>query len=238
MMHIKHRAPLLFAAGFAFCACGIAQQASPASNPFPSQPAPRPAAKPAPQPAAKPSPSHSSKPSPATPVAPPAPATPLLNQPSKPASVTLRNGQLTIKAHNSSLADILDRIAKSGGMKVDGLQSSADQRIFGVYGPGEPREVLTQLLTGCGFNMVMLGRTPAGTPKALSLSPRAPGGVPNPPAQPASAQYQNSREDYPAPQTAYPPPQPPPQQQPPHHVRTPQEILQELQRMRQSQQPK
>lgn len=217
--------PMLLAAEFAICACSLGQQAQIASNRKP----------------AKAASTHTAKPSPAVAVA----ATPpisVTDQPSQPATVTLKGAKLSIKANNSTLADILNQVSKAGGMKIDGLQTggAADERIFGSYGPGRPREVLSQLLDGCGFNVIMLGKTPAGTPKSLSLSPRAPGGVPNPPAQSPAAQYQDYRQNFVAPPTTYPKPRnntPNPTAQPTQNrVRTPQEILQELERMRQRQQ--
>ena len=72
----------------------------------------------------------------AQPVGPPRDS--LLQHPAKPAEVTVVPGSLTIKADNSSLSQILQEISKSTGMKVDGL--GQDERIFGSYGPGDPRE--------------------------------------------------------------------------------------------------
>jgi hypothetical protein len=168
----------------------------------------------------------------------------MLNQPAGPASVILASGKLTIEAHNSSLSRILDQIARTGGMKITGLPASASsQRIFGKYGPGAPREVLSDLLTGSGYNVLMVGVTPAGTPRELALSVRAPGGVPNPP--PSASQDNEDQDIQP---TEYPDDQEPQQQelqeqqpdQPPpgpqNRIRTPEQILQELQRMRRQQQ--
>lgn len=218
-----HLVPLVLAIELAFCACSLGQQAQTPSNP--SQ--------------AKAVPARQSKPSPSVPVTPASPV-PVLGQPPEPATVTLASGELTIKANNSSLAEIVNQIAKAGGMDVDGLQKPdyTDQRIFGTYGPGQAREVLSQLLDGCGFNVIMLGRTTAGTPKTLSLSPRAPGGPTNPPAQSAAVQNQNYRENYAAPPTSYPQPEngapQSPMQSP--RLRTPQEVLQQLEQMRERQQ--
>lgn len=203
----------------------FAQQAKLPSNPFSSLPVAPPAA----------------KPSPSVPPAQTAPIS-LLALPAKQAQVTLTAGQLTVKADNSTLAEILDQIAKAGDMKVDGLQTSANscQRIFGDYGPGAPREVLSELLDGCGYNVMMLGKTAAGTPKELTLTSRTPGGVPNPPAQSAAMQNESYRQDYAVQPTSYPQPvnDAQPVAQPEHRggVRTPQEILQELEQMRQRQQ--
>ena len=107
------------------------------------------------------------------PVAAPTSAPSLLDKPPKPATVNLAGGHLTIQADNSSLMDILGQVTAASGMAVEGL--GVDQRIFGSYGPGEPHEVLSALLHGSGYNMVMLGQTAAGAPRQLTLSPRGAG---------------------------------------------------------------
>lgn len=89
----------------------------------------------------------------------------------QPASVTLANGQLTVRAVNSDLEQILDRVSKLSGMQVSGSGSSA--HVFGVYGPGNPQIVLTRLLAGSGYNFMMVGRTTVGTPRTLLLMARS-----------------------------------------------------------------
>lgn len=172
-------------------------------------------------------------------------ASPLLDTPAKPAEVTLNQGQLSIKADNSSLTDILHRLAKDTGMTIDGL--TRDQRIFGVYGPGTPREILSELLDGAGYNVLMLGNTDSGAPRELQLSARS--NVPAAAGQPTTiAQQQDDDQDDSA---ALPPPTYPPAGEAQPHptvlapnqtpapnggVKSPQELLQELQRMRRQQQ--
>lgn len=189
------------------------------------------------------------KPSPAvapSPVPPPANAPSLFDHPAQPAKVTLVSGKLTVQADNSSLADILHQISQTGGMSVDGLQTSGRndaQRVFGNYGPGAPRDVISDLLHGMGYNVMMLGETPSGTPRQLTLTARTAGGVPNPTPQPQRTFDRNDDND-----NSPPPPQyndeqqetPPANPQQPFAgqpgVRTPQQILQQLQQMRQQQQ--
>ncbi|HTD55867.1 MAG TPA: hypothetical protein VK670_10830 [Silvibacterium sp.] len=166
----------------------------------------------------------------------------LLDKPAQPAKVDLAQGQLSIHADNSSLMDIMHRLTADGGMTVDGLNK--DQRVFGTYGPGDPQEIISELLDGMGYNVVMLGRTESGTPKQVTLTPRT-GGTPNGPGgmrpQPMNQASQDSDEDdeppQPQPMIANPvvetPQQPAPQ--PGGGVRTPQQMLQELQQMRQQQ---
>ena len=158
--------------------------------------------------------------------APPKPDWPV-NNPPAPASVVLNSRGLRIDAMNSSLLQILKQVCKETGAQIEGL--NADQRVFGVYGPGQPREIITQLLEGTGYNLVMLGAPGNGTPLQIVLSKRAKGGAePNAPV---------SRSDIVAPPVYRPPvvhPQPKQPQQPQQPPRTPQQILQEM-RQRQMQ---
>jgi hypothetical protein len=82
--------------------------------------------------------------------------------------VQFKDGRLTITATNSDLTDILHTISAQGGMTVAGPVPA--QHVFGVYGPGTPREVLTQLLTGFGYNYMLVGTGPGGMPRQLVLS--------------------------------------------------------------------
>lgn len=176
-----------------------------------------------------------------TPLAPPAAAsaqsTPpsLLDKPAQPAKVDLASGQLAIHADNSSLTEILKKLTAESGMTVDGL--GADQRIFGSYGPGDPQDVISTLLDGSGYNVLMLGKTAEGTPKQLTLSPRLAHAANGNPGR----QQQNPAQDEDNDDEVQPPPQPPETPAPgpplnPPGVRTPQQMLQELQQMRQQQQ--
>jgi hypothetical protein len=156
--------------------------------------------------------------------------------PQQPAHVTYANGQLTVAASNSSLNQILRDIAHETGMKITG--GVADERVFGQYGPAAPSKVLGELLDGTGSNMLLVHAT-AATPAELVLTPRL-GGVtpPNPNAY---------REDPPEPRPQYPiTPEPeanprggPANTEParsPNDVKTPQQIYEQLERMRQQQQ--
>jgi len=161
------------------------------------------------------------------------PTAPPLQQP---AHVTYTDGQLTVTASNSSLTQILRDIAHETGMKITG--GVADERVFGQYGPAAPAKVLNALLDGTGSNMILVHAT-AATPAELVLTPRQ-GGVtpPNPNAY---------HDDLPPPRPQYPiAPQPegnlrgepantaPPRS--PNEVKTPQQIYEQLERMRQQQQ--
>jgi hypothetical protein len=168
---------------------------------------------------------------PTQPPAPPAPIWPVNIQPG-PARITWDSRGLSVVASNSSLADILQQISVATGIHVEGF--SADQRIFGTYGPGPAREVLSELLSGSGYNVLILGGLGSSPPTRLVLSPRPTG--PAPPAPPSSQEsdYDNS---YPADSEPQPPFNPnSPGFQPSPMVHTPQQIMEEMERRRQQMQ--
>ena len=178
----------------------------------------------------------------------------LLDQPPNPAQVHVDAGKLSIKAENSTLSGILHEVSTETGMTVDGL--SKDQRIFGNYGPASPREVLSALLDGLGYNVLMVGDQSNGAPRQLLLTQRTtrPAGGNHSVEQPIRQSNSSSSDDdddtTPDTQDNVPiPPRPVPaqpevnQEQPPAtspqgqgQVKTPQQMLQELQQMRQQQQ--
>lgn len=109
----------------------------------------------------------------------------------QPATVSFQNGSLSVNANNSDLTQILRKIADISGMNIDGLNKSA--RVFGVYGPGDPSQVLTEILSDSGYNFVMVGNTADGAPRQLLLTAKngsTPGIAPAPPfaAAPGAAQ--------------------------------------------------
>jgi len=85
----------------------------------------------------------------------------------QPATVSLRNGKLTVEANNSDLTQILQDLAGVCGMTINGLKGG--HRVFGVYGPGNSREVPAALLVGAGYNFIMVGGASDGTPRELLL---------------------------------------------------------------------
>lgn len=103
----------------------------------------------------------------AAPAAPPAPLRPN-EMPPRPAAITLHDGRLTIDADNSDLRQILTAVAGKSGMTITGLDTTS--RVFGVYGPGAPRDVLTNLLSGSGYNFIMTGNNASGFPGEIVLS--------------------------------------------------------------------
>lgn len=131
------------------------------------------------------------------PVPPPPPqptvAPSLFEQPPAPATVTAAKNLLTVKAENSSLTQILHQVSSATGMRLDGL--GGDERVFGNFGPGAPRDVLTTLLNGTSYNVVMVGDLPNGAPRELVLSSRAAGDASQPSANANPAPAHNGDED-------------------------------------------
>jgi hypothetical protein len=205
-------------------------------------PAPQPSSAPAHKAAhthKRPSAAHAQPaPPPATPVAvaPPAPETPhwpVNETPAQPSVVWDSHG-LRIEAENASLQEILQQICTVTGAKVEGM--GADERVFGDFGPGQARDVLSQLLQGSAYNIIMIGDQGLGAPRQIVLSVRHSGD-----AQAAaktgsagSADEDTEVEEPPQPQQ---PPQPrPPGLAPGGPIRTPQQIMQEMQQRQQEMQ--
>jgi hypothetical protein len=113
------------------------------------------------------------------------------------AQVTYTDGQLNVRANDSSLNQILRAISTATGLTITG--GVADQRVFGNYGPASTAAVLATLLDGTGTNM-LLTEGDATTPPTLILTPR--GGAASLPSP--SAVPDDSIADTPPP----PPPQP------------------------------
>jgi hypothetical protein len=159
----------------------------------------------------------------------------MLQQPAEVAQIVFGDNNLSIKANNSSLSEILHQIAARSGMKVEGL--GGDERVFGTFGPGAPRDVIADLLNGTAYNQVLLGDLSNGAPRELILTPATHSAAGAPMATPqASVDEAANEPEIPEP----PPPQPEAAQPvtvppPTPGVRTPQQIFEQLQRMRQGQ---
>lgn len=161
-----------------------------------------------------------------------------LDEAPDPAVIDYADGQLTIHATNSSLRAILDTLQTQTGTRVDGL--TRDERIYGVYGPGNAQAVLASLLDDSGYNVLIAGRRADGAPREISLSARS-----KAPAAPAQGMTQAAAENDDTEDTAAPPPAafPLPEAMPttpaaapgaPQQVKTPQQMLEELQKIRQN----
>jgi hypothetical protein len=108
-------------------------------------------------------------PAPEQPKAPEAPHWPV-NDHAALAAVTWDSHGLRIEATNSSLQQILKDVATATGAKVEGL--GTDERVFGEFGPGQARDVLSKLLHGSGYNVIMIGDQGQGAPRQIVLSSR------------------------------------------------------------------
>jgi hypothetical protein len=84
--------------------------------------------------------------------------------PASPPQVSFNSGILTILANNSTLGDILRAVRRQTGAAVD-IPGNATERVVGSFGPGPARDVLASLLNGSHFNYVLLGS--ATNPNAL-----------------------------------------------------------------------
>ncbi len=84
--------------------------------------------------------------------------------PATPPQVSFSGGQLTITAQNSTLGDILRAVRNQTGAAVE-VPANATERVAGNFGPGPARDVLSSLLNGSHFNYVLLGS--ATNPDAL-----------------------------------------------------------------------
>jgi hypothetical protein len=185
---------------------------------------------------------------PTTPAPPPTPSqlSPHLAQ------VTYTSGALSIAADNSSLNQILREISHETGIRISG--GVTDERVFGQYGPDAPAQVLAALLDGTGSNMLLV-HSDGDTPAQLILTPRHGGPTPPnpnaaaqgdrgsvanpPPVEPAEVSPPKTEQGVPPPVTPTPgasPASDPSQPDSPNGVKTPQQIYDQLQRLRQQQQ--
>jgi len=121
------------------------------------------------------------------PAAPPAPLTPQ-QMPATPPDVTFTGGQLTINAPNSTLGDILRAVRKQTGATVD-MPGNSLERVVGKFGPGSPRDVMTSLLNGSHFNYMLVGSpsNPSGLDRVI-LTQKTGGEVAQANANPAPNQ--------------------------------------------------
>lgn len=181
--------------------------------------------------------------------------------PSSPPVVTMRGGQLTILARNSTLGDVLNAVRSKTGASVD-MPPASTERVVGQFGPGAPRDVMAQLLNGSHYDYVLVG-SPAdpGALKKVVLTARASGPEPAPTPQKNQPQGYNEgmqaappepdqtvddtptdvqpEPDQPPPQAEQEEPQGEQPQQPPNGgpvVKTPEQLLRELQQQQQQQQ--
>jgi hypothetical protein len=169
--------------------------------------------------------------------------------PAVPPKVSFSKGLLTIVAENSTLSDILRAVRAQTGAAVE-IPPNASERVVAHLGPGVPRDVLASLLNGSHFNYVMLGSptnpdkvdriiltsksgtvpdaapVPAGQNNTAAVPVDEPDTQPDIAEQPAEGGADDSaaEESQPAPPNSQP------------QVKTPEQLLRELQQQQQQQQ--
>jgi hypothetical protein len=74
--------------------------------------------------------------------------------PQRQAVVTYENDQLTIKAKNAPLSEVLRAVCKQIGAELD-AQTDAREPVLGILGPGPVKDVLVSLLSDAHLNYVI-----------------------------------------------------------------------------------
>jgi hypothetical protein len=173
--------------------------------------------------------------------------------------VSYNDGLLSIVAANSTLSDILHLVSVRTGANVDAPPYLTGERVAVHIGPGTPRDVLSDLLSGSHFDYILLGSD--GDPNAVrsiiltpnQKSPAATAVAQVQPARPVPTEQEDTDDDaddqpaQPAPPQPVPPrrrpfaPEPPDQvtrpsgegaqQQP--QAKSPEQLLEDLRRMQQ-----
>lgn len=179
-------------------------------------------------------------------------------------TVTYQGGELTIQSNNATLAQVLRSVQAKTGASFDIPASASSDRVVAQLGPGHPADVLATLLNGSKFNFIILGNPDQpGSVQKLILTPRqnipitntaqnhpAPQPEPEPqqdeeynPPEPADDNTANQAQPPGGFRPGYTPNVSNGEQQPPENngqpqqgVKTPEQLLQELQKMQQQQQ--
>lgn len=152
------------------------------------------------------------------------------------------------------MSDVLNAVRQKTGAAVD-MPAVTSERVVGQFGPGAPRDVMAQLLNGSHYDYVLLGSpSDPGALKKIVLTARASGPEPAPATQAQTAnQPLPSVPDVDTEQTSddtsTEAPQPEVQQAPEEEaqpdqepasgqpqVKTPEQLLRELQQQQQQQQ--
>jgi hypothetical protein len=111
--------------------------------------------------------------------------------PAVPPQVTYKDGQLTIVAPNSTLGDILRAVRKQTGAEIE--IPEAKERVVTRLGPGPARDVMADLLNGSRFNYVLLGSAEdANLLTRVVLVPRTPDTAAGGATQPSENQAGNA----------------------------------------------
>ncbi len=73
-----------------------------------------------------------------------------------PPRISYAEGKLTVVANNSTLSDVLNAIQNATGAKIEGVTPTNADRVFGQFGPASAREVCGALLTGSGYDFIIM----------------------------------------------------------------------------------
>jgi hypothetical protein len=178
----------------------------------------------------------------------PVPQIPLDAIPAVAPQVSYQDGMLTIVAPNSTLGDILRGVRKHTAADIE-IPANANERVATHLGPGPPRQIVAELLNGSHFNYILLGSpdnanlltrvvlvaktadTPASPAQAANTNPNnpPPGGVTNIAADTADAPDEVVDETPDQPIEAEQQPEVPADQNGQPGVKSPQQLLQEMQ---------
>lgn len=188
--------------------------------------------------------------------APPAPPPTLEQTPPTLPEVSFQNGELTIDAPNSTLAQVLHAVQVRTGASVDIPPGEGNERVVAKLGPGPPSNVLNSLLNGSKFDYLILGvaddpgavqkviltvrqKGPATTAESNPPQP-APEEPPEQP-EPTENEYENPYQHPPT--SGFRRPVMPGQmpggyqnEQQQYGAKTPQQMMQQLQQMQRQQQ--
>ena len=199
----------------------------------------------------------------AAPAVPSMPAPQKVDESVRPATtpeVAYHNGQLTVRAINSTLESVLSAIRSKAGVQFEGLEGGGSERIAVSMGPLPEGEVLAAILGGSHYDFIVVERPDSpGVVQRVLLSARKgslPAGTQSSgmqPSRPASGEDDETPDEGSAeaesPQDipARPPvmqaqpqmqinPQPQQPQPAPTGPKTPEQLLEELKQMQQRQQ--
>lgn len=129
--------------------------------------------------------------------------------PPGPIIVSYQDGQLMIEAQNATLSSVLRAACYQTGTAVE-IPTGAEERVAGVFGPGQAQDVFASLLNGSRFNYVMLGSTDnAGRIVRLSLFVKPTGPPTTQPVGPTPRVVAKAAEPPPFPQSPQQAKQPP-----------------------------
>jgi hypothetical protein len=112
-----------------------------------------------------------------------------------PSGISYAGGQLTIHALDSTLAEVLAKVAALTGVTIEVPEGSGGERMPVVeLGPGTPRQVLASLLSDSNFDYVIQASdTDSGNIQSVVMVPREKGGAGTDATHPTRSRYAAAR---------------------------------------------